>query len=137
MLHINVKLNKKDGYLHLDSDDAEKLLKELKYLVEESKDHDCEFPSMFVDHSGIANIKGIVINPLLQKTYKDIYQYNVQEGDIVEYKGKQYIVVGIDIEVAGLSCAVYVVRKGVRFSRRFKWCKIFRDEEINNLKLIV
>jgi len=139
MLHIKAKVNKQNGYLHLDSDDAETLLEELKYMVDESRDHESMFTSMIATHNGLSNIKGVLVYPKTQitKEHELLYQYNVQEGDIVVYKGKRYIVVGVEIEVAGLSCAVYVVKEGVGFSRRFKWCKVFRDEQINDLKLIV
>ena len=64
----------------------------------------------------------------------DSYQYNMQEGDIVEYKGKEYVVVSIFIDMGGNVLRAFIVRTGGCV--KLRWAKEFWDEEVNELKVI-
>ena len=130
-----IKIDKDNGCLCIDSKDAMLLSEELKYLSEESVDHG-------MDYSGIysmptSNLKKILVVPYRYKSEKEylqeeLYQFNAQVGDVVLYKNKKYIVIGIEV-VDGCSLSLYIIREG---RRRFRMTKVFKDEKINDLKLI-
>lgn len=60
------------------------------------------------------------------------YQYNVTEGDVVKYKGKEYVIVSVDIEVNALCMRVFMVRTGGY--NNLRWAKEVWDDEVNKLE---
>jgi len=63
----------------------------------------------------------------------DKYQYNVEVGDVVEYKGKEYVIVSWDILCAGNVLRVFMTRTGG--CAKMRWCKELWDEQVNELKV--